>query len=104
MNCILCHENDTSKFVAPSRTMLFMEPDLSPADVTGLVGPIRWMGTTNALTSRHNGAGYLLFCDFHIERVKTAIATKLEKTKRFWLPSPAIDATTMGMVSNLSEP
>jgi prepilin-type N-terminal cleavage/methylation domain-containing protein/prepilin-type processing-associated H-X9-DG protein len=104
MNCILCHDNDTSKFVAPSRTLLFMEPNLGPADLSGLVGPVRWLGTTNALSSRHNGAGQLVFCDFHVERVKTLAATKLERSKRFWLPAPTTDPTALGMTANLPEP
>jgi prepilin-type N-terminal cleavage/methylation domain-containing protein/prepilin-type processing-associated H-X9-DG protein len=101
MNCIMCHDNDTSKFVAPSRTLLFMEPNLGIADLSGLVGPIQWMGTTNALSARHNHAGHLLFCDFHVERVKDTAAARLEKSKRFWLPAPTTDPTSLGMVANL---
>jgi prepilin-type processing-associated H-X9-DG protein len=104
MNCIMCHENDTAKFIAPSRTLLFMEPNLGLADLSGLVGPVIWMGTTNALSSRHNGAGHLVFCDFHVERIKALVATKVEKSKRFWLPAPTTDPTTLGMVQNLTDP
>jgi prepilin-type N-terminal cleavage/methylation domain-containing protein/prepilin-type processing-associated H-X9-DG protein len=104
MNCIMCHDNDTSKFVAPSRSLLFMEPNLGLTDASGLVGPVQWMGTTNALSSRHNGSGHLVFCDFHVERVKAAVAAKLEKSTGFWLPAPTTDPTTLGMVANLSDP
>ena len=104
MNCIMCHDNETSKFVAPSRTLLFMEPNLGVADLSGLVGPVQWMGTTNALSSRHNGAGHFVFCDFHVERVKIVIATRLEKSKRFWLPAPTTDSTSLSMVANLPDP
>lgn len=39
MNCGLCHESDTSKFIAPPRTLLFMEADLARTDYSGQVGP-----------------------------------------------------------------
>jgi prepilin-type processing-associated H-X9-DG protein len=104
MNCIMCHDNDTSKFVAPSRTLLFMEPNMSSTDKSGLVGPVQWMGTTNALASRHNGTGLLLFCDFHVERLKASVAAKLEKSKRFWLPAPTSDPISLSMVGSLPYP
>jgi len=104
MNCLLCHDNDTSKFVAPSQTLLFMEPNLGPNDMSGLVGPDICMGTTNAMSSRHNKAGHILFCDFHVERVKSAAAKKLEHSKRFWLPGTSTDSMTMSFVSSLSDP
>ena len=104
MNCILCHDNDTSKFVAPSRTMLFMEPNLGPGDTSGVVGPVVWMGTTNAISSRHNNAGHLVFCDFHVERVKAAAAKKLERSRSFWLPAATSDSLTQGFISGLPDP
>lgn len=104
MNCILCHDNDTSKFVAPSRTMLFMEPNLGPNDTSGVVGPVPWMGTTNAISSRHNSAGHLVFCDFHVERVKAAVAKKLERSRSFWLPAATSDSLTQGFISGLPDP
>ncbi len=104
MNCVLCHDNDTSTFVAPMQTLLFMEPNLGPNDSSGLVGPVLWMGTTNAISARHNGAGHIVFCDFHVERVKTAVAKKLERSKRFWLPTPTADSMTQGFVANLPDP
>jgi prepilin-type N-terminal cleavage/methylation domain-containing protein/prepilin-type processing-associated H-X9-DG protein len=104
LNCILCHDNDTSKFVAPSQSLLFMEPNLGPNDSSGLVGPVVWMGVTNALSSRHNGSAHVVFCDFHVEKVKMAAAAKLEKSKRFWLPAPTTDPTSLGMVAGLLDP
>lgn len=104
MNCLLCHDSDTSKFVTPSQTLLFMEPNLGPNDLSGLVGPVVWMGTTNAMSSRHNDAGHIVFCDFHVERVKSAAAKKLEHSKRFWLPGTTTDSLTLSFVSNLSDP
>jgi prepilin-type N-terminal cleavage/methylation domain-containing protein/prepilin-type processing-associated H-X9-DG protein len=104
MNCVLCHENDTSTFAAPMQTLLFMEPNLGPNDSSGLVGPVVWMGATNAISGRHNGAGHIVFCDFHVERVKTAVAKKIERSKRFWLPAASADSMTMGFVANLPDP
>ncbi len=103
MNCVMCHDNDTAKFATPSQTMLFMEPNLGVNDLSGLVGPVVWMGTTNAMSSRHNDAGHLVFCDFHVERVKSIVAKRLEHTKRFWLPAMTTDALTLGFVSGLSD-
>jgi len=105
MNCVLCHDNDTSKFVAPARTLLFMEPNLAPTDFSGLVGPVFWMGNNNnAISSRHNGSAHLLFCDFHVERVKSLVAKKLERSKRFWLGDQTADEMTMGFVAGLPDP
>ena len=97
MNCVLCHDMDASKwladpstYAAPPRTLLFMEAAMARDDLSGMVGPVPWAGTsTNALSTRHNGTGHLMFCDFHVERVKAATAKKLEKSKLFWLPAPA---------------
>lgn len=104
LNCIFCHDNDTSRFVTPSQTLLFMEPNLRSNDTSGLVGPVLWMGVTNALSSRHNGAGHLAYCDAHVERVNTSTATKLERSKRFWLAAPTTDPITLGFVEHLPDP
>jgi prepilin-type N-terminal cleavage/methylation domain-containing protein/prepilin-type processing-associated H-X9-DG protein len=104
MNCVLCHDNDTAKFIAPSRTLLFMEPNLAANDMTGLVGPVLWLGATNAMSPRHNGSGHFVFCDSHVERVKILTAAKMEKTKRFWLPAPTTDPTALAFVAKLPDP
>lgn len=104
MNCLLCHDDDTSKFIAPSQSLLLMEPNLGPYDTSGVVGPVVWMGTTNAISARHNNMGHLVFCDFHVERVKSAAAKKLEHSKRFWLPANTSDPLALGFVSGLSDP
>ncbi len=104
LNCIFCHDNDTSRFVTPSQTLLFMEPNLGSNDTSGLVGPVLWMGVTNALSSRHNGTGHLAYCDAHVERVSTSTATKLERSKHFWLAAPTTDPITLGFVERLPDP
>lgn len=104
MNCLVCHDDDTARFVAPSQTMLFMEPNLGPYDTSGVVGPVIWMGNTNAISARHNNLGHLVFCDFHVERVKSAVAKKLERSKRFWLPANTTDPLALGFVSGLTDP
>ena len=104
MNCILCHDNDTSKFATPDHTLLFMEPNLATNDFSGLVGPVAFNGSTNAISSRHNGSGHLAFCDLHVERVNTAAAKKLERSKRFWLSAPTTDVMTLGFVSSMPDP
>ena len=104
LNCIVCHDNDTSKFTTVSQTLLFMEPNLRLDDFSGLVGPVMWMGTTNSLSPRHNDAGNLVFCDYHVERLKTAVARMLERSKRFWLPAPTTDTMTLQFVTQLPDP
>lgn len=104
MNCILCHDNDASKYVAPARSFLFMEPNLGPDDSSGEVGPVVWMGVTNAMSSRHNGTGHVVFCDFHIERIKGAAATKLERSKSFWLPAPTTDPIALSVLDSVPNP
>jgi prepilin-type N-terminal cleavage/methylation domain-containing protein/prepilin-type processing-associated H-X9-DG protein len=105
MNCLLCHQNDTWSFVAPARTFLLMEPNLAPHDVSGVVGPVPWMGTSNnTVSSRHNGFGHLLFCDLHVQRVRTAVGETLEKSNRFWLAAPTADTIVLGFATNLPDP
>jgi len=97
MNCCLCHEGDTSKYLAPSRTLLFMEADLARNDHSGQVGPA--LGT-KALAARHNQRGHLIFADLHLERLKSAAAAKLERSKLFWFPT----ADTTGPGGDLPDP
>jgi general secretion pathway protein G len=104
MNCLFCHDNDTTKFITPSQTLLYMEANLGPNDLSGVVGPVVWMGTTNAMSSRHNDAGHIVFCDFHVERVKSAAAKRLERSKSFWLPADTSDSLVLGFVSGLHDP
>ena len=55
MNCSICHNTDPARYVAPSRTMLFMEDNLNPYDFSGVVGPHAQMGVTNrSIWLRHN--------------------------------------------------
>jgi prepilin-type processing-associated H-X9-DG protein len=105
MNCLLCHLTSTSSFISPTRTFLLMEPNLAPDDVLGAVGPVPWKGTTNnAISSRHNGVGHLLFCDLHVEKVRTAVGEKLEKSNRFWLAAPTEDTIVLGFATSLPDP
>jgi prepilin-type N-terminal cleavage/methylation domain-containing protein/prepilin-type processing-associated H-X9-DG protein len=104
MNCILCHDSDTSKYVAATRTLLFMEANMARSDQSGMVGPVPLLGSTDAISTRHNGSGHLIFADFHVERVKAAVAKKLERSKRFWLPAPTSDQRSIGFINGLPDP
>jgi prepilin-type N-terminal cleavage/methylation domain-containing protein len=84
MNCGLCHETDIAKFLAPARTLFFMEADLARNDYSGQVGP---SFATRALSTRHNKRGYVVFSDFHLEKLNVKAADKLEKSRRFWFPT-----------------
>ena len=102
MNCGLCHESDPSKVVAPIRTLFFMEADLARNDYSGQVGP---SVATRALSTRHNGRGHLLFCDLHLENVKSKQADLLERSLRFWFPtSDTSGPGGFGMAMGLTDP
>jgi prepilin-type N-terminal cleavage/methylation domain-containing protein len=102
MNCGLCHESDTSKFVQPVRTLLFMEADLARNDYTGQVGPSI---ATRALSIRHNLRGHMVFSDFHLESVNKLAANNLEKSKSFWFPTgDSSGPGGMAMGNGLTDP
>jgi type II secretory pathway pseudopilin PulG len=112
MNCVLCHDMDSSKwtadpstYTAPARTCLFMEANMPRDDLDGTVGPANWAGESAAVISmRHNGIGHVMFCDFHTEGVNAVTAKRLEKSKLFWLPAPTTDDLSMSFVSSLPYP
>ena len=84
MNCCLCHGEETSTFIAPAETMLFMEAQLATNDYSGEVGPT--MGS-HTLTTRHNNKGHYAMTDGHVERMNRNQAKAAEKKKRFWFPT-----------------
>ena len=84
MNCGLCHEEETSTFIAPSQTLLFMEALMATNDYSGQVGPTFGSRT---LTIRHNRRGNLALTDGHVERLNHADSLAAEKKKRFWFPT-----------------
>lgn len=88
MNCIICHDTDTAKFVAPGKTLLIMEANLAPNDFSGVVGPVARLGINNtSISLRHNRRGYILFADSHLEKVNAKVADKLLRSNRFWSPA-----------------
>ena len=84
MNCGLCHQEETSTFVAPAQTMLFMEAQMATNDYSGQVGPTFGSRT---LTTRHNKRGNYAMTDGHVERMNHAQSLAAEKKKRFWFPT-----------------
>jgi hypothetical protein len=84
MNCGICHATDASAFLAPSRTLLFMEGDLAPDDYTGLVGSAL---VDEKIALRHNRHGHLLMSDLSIGNMETNEFKQVAKTKRFWFPT-----------------
>jgi prepilin-type N-terminal cleavage/methylation domain-containing protein len=108
MNCCLCHESDPSKILSPSQTLLFMEADLARDDYSGQVGPDSGRGgpfaVTRAIATRHNQSGHLVFCDLHLERINAKTADTLERSKRFWFPTPDMTWFGMNLGSNLPDP
>jgi len=84
MNCGLCHEEETSTFIAPSQTMLFMEALMTTNDYSGQAGPTFGSRT---LTTRHNRKGHYVMTDGHVERMDHKQSVAAEKKKRFWFPT-----------------
>jgi len=103
MNCGLCHESDSSRFLTPARTLLFMEADLARDDYSGQVGPSM---ATRVLSTRHNGRGHLVFGDLHLETVKPKQADALERSLRFWFPTADTSGPGGGgsMATGLTDP
>lgn len=102
MNCGLCHESDPSRFLAPTRTLLFMEADLARDDYSGQVGP---SFGARSLSTRHNNRGHLMFADLHLESLNAKVADGLEKTKRFWFPTADTSGPGGGsMAGGLTDP
>ena len=84
MNCGLCHEEETSTFLSPSQTMLFMEAAMATNDYSGQAGPTFGSRT---LTIRHNNRGYYVMTDGHVEKMNHGQSVEAEKKKRFWFPT-----------------
>ena len=107
MNCIICHDSDLTKFVDPTRTLVFMEATLDVQDFSGLVGPPTsasvW-SNSSAMAARHNGSGHMVFGDSHVARVKDKTAKTLARSKRFWLPRPSTESITVMFTQSLPDP
>ncbi len=84
MNCGLCHEEETSTFLAPSKTMFLMEALMATNDYSGQVGPTFGSRT---LTTRHNRRGHYVMTDGHVEKMDHKQSVAAEKLKRFWFPT-----------------
>lgn len=84
MNCGICHTTKISAFVAPSKTMLYMEGTLGPNDYSGQVGPAL---ASTSLAFRHNTRGQMAMSDLHVEKMLKRGYDEVANTKRFWLPS-----------------
>jgi prepilin-type N-terminal cleavage/methylation domain-containing protein/prepilin-type processing-associated H-X9-DG protein len=84
MNCGLCHEEETSTFISPAQTMLFMEALMATNDYSGQAGPTFGSRT---LTTRHNSRGHYVMTDGHVERMNHTQSLEAEKKKRFWFPT-----------------
>lgn len=84
MNCGLCHVNDTSTFISPSDTLMYMEAQLATNDYSGQAGPAFGDHT---LALRHNRRGHYLMSDQHVVRMNQEQSLAIEKKKRFWFPT-----------------
>jgi prepilin-type N-terminal cleavage/methylation domain-containing protein len=95
MNCGLCHVNDTTQFISPVDTMIYMEALMSTNDYSGQAGPAFGDHT---LALRHNVRGHYLMADQHVIRMNKDQSLAIEKRKRFWFPT---DNTTAANGMNI---
>ena len=84
MNCGICHVTDLAKFLAPTKTMLYMEANLATNDYSGMVGPTIQV---RSLALRHGNRGHVIMADSHVVKLDKSEYDKLERTKRFWFPT-----------------
>ncbi len=84
MNCGICHATDLSKFISPTRTLVFMEPKLATNDYTGIVGP---QFDVRSIALRHGNRGHVILGDNHIEKLDKKKYDTVAKTKLFWFPT-----------------
>ena len=78
------HATDLSKFISPTRTMVFMEANLATNDYTGIVGP---QFDVRSIALRHGNRGHVILGDNHIEKLDKKKYDTVAKTKLFWFPS-----------------
>jgi prepilin-type N-terminal cleavage/methylation domain-containing protein/prepilin-type processing-associated H-X9-DG protein len=105
-NCEMCHAQDIVKCLAPSRTLLFLEPaDLATTQLyeSGMVSPPDIMGippgfgAPGVLATRHNQRGYVLMADLHVEKMKKSqFDLNSKNDKRFWYPNERTDVGGKG--------
>lgn len=95
MNCGLCHVSDTTLFISPTDTMMYMEALMSTNDYSGQAGPAFGDHT---LALRHNNKGHYLMSDQHVVRMNKDQSLAIEKKKRFWFPT---DDTTAANGMNI---
>jgi len=96
MNCRMCHAHDTTKCIAPAKTVFFLEATNLTATFDGTsvsppgdtYGPFSASGGKVAL--RHSARAQLLMVDTHIERLKAKQLT-FSTNKRLWLPNDNTD-------------
>ena len=93
MNCAICHATDLSKFLAPTKTLLYMEASFGPNDYSGEVGP---SFASSSLALRHGAKGHLVFADLRVEKLGKKPYSEIEKTKRFWLPTDDLSGPAGG--------
>jgi prepilin-type N-terminal cleavage/methylation domain-containing protein len=84
MSCGICHATDLSKFLEPTKTIVFMEANLATNDYTGIVGP---QFNARSIALRHGNRGHVIMADNHIEKLDKKKYDVVAKTKRFWFPT-----------------
>lgn len=83
LNCSLCHVDNLSSFLEPSKTLLFAEANLGPNDYSGVVRP-----GVESVAFRHLKKSHLLFADMHIEIFDKEAFKKAARHPRFYAPNP----------------
>jgi hypothetical protein len=88
MPCMTCHAHDPSAFLAPSRSVYFLEVvNQSRGFYTG----IATLPTPTQMAFRHNQREHFLFADTHAESLSRTEYTNAVTDQRFWYPTKATD-------------
>jgi prepilin-type N-terminal cleavage/methylation domain-containing protein len=87
IQCMMCHAHDSSRCMAPSRTVYFLEvtnqnqSSFSPRD------GMAWVPDLAGLAFRHNQREHFLMVDTHAENLNRKQYNAAVSDKRFWYPT-----------------
>ena len=92
MNCMMCHAHTDAKFLAPAKTVMFLEGTNLGTFADHLNGmmmppPPGVTASFPTIALRHNKRGHLLMADTHVERINKQKFDAAQKDNRFWYPN-----------------
>jgi prepilin-type N-terminal cleavage/methylation domain-containing protein len=85
MNCAICHATDLARFLEPTRTVVYIEGNITPTDYSAIAGPSA--PGANALAFRHAKRGHVVTGELSIQKLNQKEFLKAAKNPRFWEPT-----------------